>query len=202
MDTNIAIANNQTAANKIEEIFNRNDIKSSLALLAKMGCGVFKKVTADIHDLSGMDDNQVREAVAQTFKTAKDKLQSDIEMLNSIPTFDREAKNLEDAAKTFLSIEKEILDIKDMNVIRKGLLMFWTGVKYIAGLIVRSCIAAGKFVLEYGIRIIAVGVEFIVKIVQKTVQFFKSVMKVAAAVRVAIDGTEKEIIDVEASEYY
>lgn len=203
--TNIVIANNQIAANRMEEIFNRNDVKGSIAKLAKLGSGVFKKITEGIHDMSRMTDDQIRAEVSRTFKEAKEKLQKELSVINSIPSYrdSQTVKDVEEGIKVFALIEKNILDLKDMNVVQKGLLMFWTGVKYIAGLIVRSCIAAAKFVIEYGIKIIAIGLDFVFRIIQKTVKFFKTIVRIAAAVRVGIDGTETpEIIDVEASEYY
>lgn len=203
--TSLTTTDNQVAANKMEAILNQNDVKSSIANLARVGTGAFQKIVEGIQDTSNMDNAEIRAAVVKTFEDAMNEIQEEINTLNKIPSFKMgmEVKTLEEGLTTLLKVEKEILDDKDTNIIKRMLMMFWTGVKYICGLILKSCIAAGKFVLEYGIRIIAVGLDFVFRIIQKTVKFFKTIVRIAAAVRVGIDGTETpEIIDVEASEYY
>lgn len=186
---------NEKAAEKANRIFNAKDIKDSIANLAKIGSGAFKKITENIHDISNMDDTEVRNTVHQTFASARAEIQEEINTLNKIPSFQMgmEVETLEQALITFVTIEKEILADKDINIVKRVLIMFWTGVKYICGLILKSCITAGKFVAACGIRIIAVGLDFIIKIIKTTVKLFKTIKNVLIAVKVSKDGKEQEI---------
>lgn len=196
--TSIAVANNQIAVTKAENIFNREKVKAAMAKLASFGSAGFQMFLDKSHALNSMKDDEVRDEVHSAFASAKEQFETEIYVLNNMPSFSRgfDSKSVEEAVSTFMEIEKEILDIKDMPVLRKVALMFWTGVKFIVGFILKSAIKAAKFIATCGIRFIAAGIDFIIKIVQETVKFVK---RVVAAVRVAIDGRE-EIIDVEARE--
>ena len=181
------------AANKMNGIFSRKSVKETFAKLAEMGSSSFEAVLEGIHDINSMDDSQVREAVQKTFSDAKERLSYEARTINAIPSLRDSyyAENLEVAVAQLTQVEKELLAEDDINIVRKMLLMFWTGVKAIAGMILKSAVRAGKFVLLYGIRFLAVGADFIIRIIKKAVSFAKTVWRVVKAYRVA-NGTVTE----------
>lgn len=187
---------NAQAANKVNKIFDRNDVKGSIANLAKIGSGCFNSIVNSIHDLSKMNDKEVQNAVKETFQNARNEIQEEINTLNKIPSFkdSYETKTLEEGLTTLLKVEKEILADKDINIVRKSLLIFWTGVKAISALILKSCIKAGKFIALYGIRILVIGLDFIIKIVKKATGFLKSTWRAVKAIKVSSSsGKEEEV---------
>lgn len=196
--TSIAVANNQAAAQITERIMNRENVKAAIAKLAEAGSNGFDAFVNKIHDLNALDDDGVRDEVRGAFSSAREMLEYEVKAINKVASFSKglDADGFAEAVQTFLEIEKEIQGIQDIGKFRKVALMFWSGLKFIAGFILKSAMKAAKFIATYGIRFIAAGIDFIIKIVQETVKFVK---RVVAAVRVAIDGRE-EIIDVEARE--
>lgn len=192
VNMNNAAANNE-AAKAANRIFGSNKVKGALTKLAEFSSDCFKTVVEDIHDMSEMTDDEVKAEVTLSFQNAREIIKEELEFMNSIPSYSKtkDAKDTAEAMKIFLSLEGEILKNEDINIVRKVLLMFWTGCKAIAGMIVKSCMKAAKFVATFSIRVVAIGMDFIIRVIKKTVKFFKEVTTVVKAIKVAHD-TKKE----------
>lgn len=195
------MANNNTTANQAaqqaEGILNR--AKASIAKLATAGSNGFQAFIHRIHNINSLDDNGVRNELHYAFKCAKETMQEEIEAINRVAAFSKglNADGFAEAVQEFLEIEKEIQSIQDISKFRKVALMFWSGLKFIAGFILKSAMKAGEFIAVYGIRIIAIGLDFVIRLVKRVIKFARTTWAVIKAVRVTKEGKESQEVQTE-----